>query len=1597
MKDTLPCFAAAAACLALATPRQAAPADIERRPLPCIRVEKAPRIDGLLDEPFWGKMPMATAFSELGSAGTRRAFRQTALRAAYDQRAVYFGVICLEPEPAAIVAKVTERDGPVWLEDAVELFLQSQPNVQRYFHFIINAKGMYYDAIGRDAGWNADITVAARHFDTHWQLEIAIPWQALSMACPKPGTECGFNVAREHRPPDAPEWSTWMPLEKNRKSFGVPECFGRLRFVVEAESRRISFLNEKEGLVANPDFDLLDDKGRPRAWRFAAGTEVLPLAPLAGQLAIANASNYFIAGQKLDVAVKPGQFFTAVAIANAVDDGQIGIAVRREEADGKQWDIYPFWKFAVTSRYALYLRPIVIPAKAKRLVAFNLYRSNKKGRVAFDYVQLLPGLHGQAMLADLGQKWREDRQPIGEPAASPHLPFGRPLAGGSLRALCFVTKQFREAHELAQRLDMDYDLVYCPSARRGGQKCLTCYAFNPKEIVCRLDGLGAKYDVIIVAAKPSQSDLVDKLIAAVSDGVGLVVIDPIARQNPLHPEHWARLKSILPRTRPAEPGAHSILFGAANVHLRRFGAGEHSKGRVVVLGMDAATQGLIPARNDGKCRWWEYDYSLLARVVRWAARREPAAHIESVELAKDKRTLTIAISNPKNARLKVGWAWDHEKLGDTPLKETAIAEASEIAKLTVKQALPSAALHAAGLHLGTVIVRDAAGAAVDWATVATEVTPPVRLARIKLSQATIGPHETVRAEVAIISDAPANGLALRARLIDAFGRTVHATETRMDLPKGETLHPVRLTMDRPLAVYHELVADLADAKGIMDRMRTKVLVPTAKADALDDFQLAAGYTAIPFSPPKYLQRAAVDFMRESGFTCVMPDEAGVRHGTVGFRSSVTKAGARHSGKSHVRPVCFSNPADLKKVVDATVDSIAVYRQWGFVGYTMWDEVHLQQQEASEVCLCEHCGKAFPRWVQRFYKTLPELNRAWGTGFASWDAAKPMLLLDVAKRAQGTARSGRLPNLAQWVDFRGFMEHVWIGMVAEVQAAIKARWPEARLSFTNPYKFGPLSGTNMWLMTRTEDVLLKYFRPHNTPRYRSYTTAPMVSWFGYQSSADECRRFVWWFALNGGVMPIWWDPFDPWEYGGNRGLVAWQCFDPLWRHTGRSQAIADSARDLLNGFGKLLRTAHRVQAQVAILHSQESMHLAYALDATKPKGRKCLYAGWKHSDDAWRSLFDQNGIAYDYVAADGLRGDDPGFKWQVKLPRRPRLGPAALKGYKVLILPYTLALSDRSVDAIAGFVAHGGEAIADVFPGITDEHGTPRGVESSVSGLFGVTYAALPKTWQTTDAVTFDDKGMSALKADATPLQGQLLRGPAADAAASAEGMGRLVFVKRHAKGRSVCLGFVPSAKGPESAAFLSHLAGKAGVSPMFSVTAQDASPARDVETYVYELGPCRFVAIVRNAKAEPEVSTYRTSWSKPSHVYDSRRRSYLGRVNSVELRLPKAETAFLSLMPYKVQQVRVQAQDVRAGARIPATVQIETDAGEPVDHVLHIELRSLDGSTPPPYRWNAVAKRGRLSLQLPTALNDVHGEWLVLATDIASGIIGQQNVRLAAK
>jgi hypothetical protein len=142
---------------------------------------------------------------------------------------------CLDSDPWATI---TERDGQLWEEEVVEVFLDPVGDRESYFEIEVNPLNAVLDLVLRKnrSGYRKDFAWDCERLQTKvtcteigWNAELLIPFASITSDRPRVGTEWLANFYRIDRPKDRDrELSAWTPTLL--PNFHVPERFGRLQF-----------------------------------------------------------------------------------------------------------------------------------------------------------------------------------------------------------------------------------------------------------------------------------------------------------------------------------------------------------------------------------------------------------------------------------------------------------------------------------------------------------------------------------------------------------------------------------------------------------------------------------------------------------------------------------------------------------------------------------------------------------------------------------------------------------------------------------------------------------------------------------------------------------------------------------------------------------------------------------------------------------------------------------------------------------------------------------------------------------------------------------------------------------------------------------------------------------------------------------------------------------------------------------------------------------------------------------------------------------------------------------------------------------------------
>ncbi len=184
---------------------------------------------------FWARIaPVNLSENVTGGAP----FQATRVRTAWD---LDEWRVLFDADDARPWATITERDGPIWTEEVVEVFFDPVGDLEGYFEIEVNPLGTVTDLVLRRiaSGWRKDFRWCVEGLRSRvevraggWAAELAIPFAAVGPARLVPGATWRANFLRIDRPGGPgteAELSAWSPT--GIPNFHRAEYFGRIEWV----------------------------------------------------------------------------------------------------------------------------------------------------------------------------------------------------------------------------------------------------------------------------------------------------------------------------------------------------------------------------------------------------------------------------------------------------------------------------------------------------------------------------------------------------------------------------------------------------------------------------------------------------------------------------------------------------------------------------------------------------------------------------------------------------------------------------------------------------------------------------------------------------------------------------------------------------------------------------------------------------------------------------------------------------------------------------------------------------------------------------------------------------------------------------------------------------------------------------------------------------------------------------------------------------------------------------------------------------------------------------------------------------------------------
>jgi hypothetical protein len=1187
---------------------------------------------------------------------------------------------------------------------------------------------------------------------------------------------------------------------------------------------------------------------------------------------------------------------------------------------------------------------------------------------------------------------------------TPHVKWADPYIQGPVKTLVLAPMWTqRETVELAQRLSLDFTPWMCSTYFEVAPAYLeheARYFFPPAGMLYEhLNAYlapGSDFDVIVIgklhwAMLPPESRLA--LLKKVANGTGLVFVNP--------PEIDDELDVVFNKFPADDDGA--ILEGVPLGALPRFEkltadqlirVSTFGSGRVVRITYDEpamvsedgnAYDGLNFLHSltprwvdpDFQSRWtidhdplfetfyYDYYHSVVARAVLWAARMEPGVRFAALETAPDfdreelhSASINLVLRRGDSAveevRAKISFRNTH---GETlAANETTLTFGSA---MTVAVKFPFPVL-AAGTVFADVWVADVQGKKIiNWGSLAFDVNADIAILGLSQTESSIARGDEITGELKTTRPLE-KGERLVVCLWDSLGREI----VRVQPPPQGVEHSFSMGNADPHVILHELRAAVWRAGEVVTESRhwfpirkgsdpydfSSVLWSMPKNDMISHFMLKKlrdedHGDAIDVSWRGHLLRNRLprDMKSDRMFPRAVELESKVYNLAradlqimgYNYRFGVLGGDEKHQ----LNGPCFTDPEWLASIDEAFARDARVYGPYGPIGWTHGDESFLS--EDPDVCWSPSCLAGFRKYLHFAYGDLASLNDSWAGNWKSWDEILP-----------GTFEAARESgNYPPWFDHKCFMNTAFSGLYNRAGAALETGDAGARSGFDGPKGFWwPNGGIDWWQLCKTRGVLQAYNESGELEVFRSFADPRSLRGAWYGSYGDNFSRptgvkashYIVWNSLFNQANSSWF-----WTMGVPGPLSGYAPdLTSLPYFASRTEAL----REIKSGVGKMILSSRRENDGIAI-HYSDASRIADSLAAEKvEEGSKAFVANLRY----YRHMLEANGLGYDFVSYEQVER-----------------GKLLRDEFRLLILPYSRAISDKEADQIKRFAEAGGMVIADLVPGIMDDHARVRKA-SSLSELFTAEKSATE-----------------------TPLLEQL--------SWKSFGKGKAILIGDRSRNCGISVyGFATDFEGrlgPHIEAFRSILSDHTTIRPSVSVTPRapgNSLPPTVVRRFTED--GVEVVTLLRYFFAENHMAyPSRVTFDRRSHLYDVRNRDYLGFLDAIDTDISHKAHVY-AMLPYRVKEVEVSLpqEECRVGESAAVTISIVVEGSGPkaTRHCVRIRVIDPDGNEVRHYARNIMTEEGQCTARIRFALNDPPGEYKLMGRDVLSGIEGSRTIEL---
>lgn len=1109
---------------------------------------------------------------------------------------------------------------------------------------------------------------------------------------------------------------------------------------------------------------------------------------------------------------------------------------------------------------------------------------------------------------------------------TPHIVWAKPYFDGKLKVLVIGPAWGqRESVELMQRFDLDISVLmtHTYNLLSSGNTYGYPMFWSLKNVTDEFDKkLKEEYDVIIIGKLEWDKILTKyryEILRKVYNGTGFIYVSPPNKNKELDQLFEKGVISDINFLLKGIP--FNQLTSFKNQDMKNIiKCGIFGNGRWISLNYQVGTnQILTPNISPYYKNDWEYEYymTFLYKMILWAGKKEKGFDVkfnsekiyfddlpEIIKIEVENKIKNIEDLNLNVFLLRMS---DGEIINLGDFKNNLI-----MGKQSLKIELP---LLSEGDYIANFIFKEKEKT-IDFVSYYFKVETENKIEEIKLEKENLKSEETLSGSIILNKNIPKD-YSLEVKFYDNFGRLLiekkYSNENKKEIP-------FNFNVGTPYkSCIHYLEATLKKNNFPVSFMRKKVSITGREKPS---FSLAIWTEPQTDYISKIIHKRYYEIGIDSRFINIgLLKEKGLAE-VIAESNLFTLPPFPHywgreievTEKGPIHKKCLHNPEFTKERIQMAEESAKIYSLYDILVYGDGSDRSL-----GGLCFCDWTLNSFREWLKKRYRNISELNKNLKTNFTDWNEIIP----DTLEKAK------EKNNYSLWVEFVRFMEESYVEDIKVTKGAINKFDPESLVGIDGYGRLDSSDGADWWKILDIVGYynLYTYQDPPQLEITRSlskyfpnvkYRTIYYGSYVG-QFENETFMKYIPWYALFHNYNGLYWWTAD--------GKISYPCanggiISPDLRITYPFYLSLDGIKKIKDGIYHLIDGGERDNCGIAIHYSKTAIYAAEAYKS--PEYYVASLSGFE-------KILEDLGYQYDYITTEQIE-------------------KGILKNFKVLILPFTLALSDQEAKSIEKFVEDGGTLISYGIPGVYNYYLQKNENGSLLKNIIG-----------NSEEMFYTGKGSSFI------IDKDITEYPK----------------------------FRNEKKGREIRKLLYDLFKEVKIEPIVKIKEFDENIGiPEVEVISYKKGEVKILSFInyRDSKIE-----FNFEYFKDKFVYDIFEKKLIKKDEWVNVNLNRGEVKIYGILPSFVKKVIFDGpNEVKLGERYIFNVYTQLDSNIIIPSSYRYVLFNPDKEENELYAGVISNKKEEKIARgiIPFALNDLAGKWKLEVTDLISGLKVEKEIQV---